>query len=347
MGRKLTYLATTALLLTLAFTGCQREPLPDAAVRFSVAPVGMEASSTKAIANTDKPTDGSNLIFDNSKVKLYGHLTPSGETAKTVFTGKDLVCTESSGTFSWGYTPVVYWERKAAYDFLAVFPHDASIQGNSINGLKVNYKMQEEVSGDMQRSDCDLMVASASVASAPPANNTVGLTFNHVCAAVRFVFKDPDLGANDPSKYTVTSFELQGLYTENTYDVSVSAGAWKAWASTASRAPHVWAWSGSGAVKAAYDYLWTPTAEEPGWYFAIPQDLDATDSKICFTYTVGTSTQALPVTLSLVTDNITKWELGKVYTYKIQIRANAIDFSVTSAEWVRDRDFDYTGGNED
>ena len=342
MGRKLTYLATTALLLTVALTGCQQEPLPDAAIRFSVSPVGMDASSTKAIADTDKPTDGSSLIFNESKVKLYGHLTPVGGTKTAVFTGKELKCTESSGAFSWGYTPVVYWEREAAYDFLAVFPYDASTSGDSINGLTVDYKMQKDVSGTMQRSDCDLMVASASVTSAPPANNTVNLTFNHACAAVRFVFKDPDLGTNDPSKYTVKSFELQGLYTDNTYDVS--AGAWNAWASTASRAAHVWAWSGSGAVKAAYDYLWTPTAAIPGWYFAIPQELDATDSKISFTYTVGDSTQVLPVTLNLVTSNITKWELGKVYTYKIQIRANAIDFDVTWTDWVSGHDdFNFVG----
>lgn len=332
MSRKLTYLATTALLLTVALTGCQREPLPDAAIRFSVSPVGLEASSTKAITDTDKPTDGTSLVFNNSQVKLYGHLTPSGKTDKAaVFTGKDLTCTESSGVFSWGYTPVVYWERKGAYDFLAVFPHDADIQGNSINGLTVNYKMQEDVSGVMQRSDCDLMVASASVTSAPPANNTVDLTFNHVCAAVRFVFKD---AGTTVSNYQIRSFELQGLYAENTYDVS--AGAWKAWTTSSSRVSPVWGWTTNcSPLTSDYDYLKKKDTGETvsGWFFAVPQELNA-DSKISFTYTVGTSTQELPITLSLVTSNISKWEIGKVYTYKIQILANAIGFTVEWTDWA-------------
>ena len=344
MCRKPAYLATLAILLTTVLPGCRQEPLPASgdAISFSVAPAEISVLSTKAIADDDKPTAETSLICDGSKVMLYGHHTSS----TPVFTDMVLTCTESSGAFSWGYTPPIkYWVRKAAYDFFAVFPYNASISGNSITGLTVDYKMQKAVSNNMQRSDCDLMVASASVTSAPPPTDGTGkvkpvtLKFNHVCAAVRFVFKDADTPI---SNYHITSFELQGLYTDNTYNVST--GAWNALTAPATRVSPVWSWSGDCLVKAAYDYLWTPDPTDPTvpsvWYFAIPQGLDANNSKIKFTYTVGNETDAqkIPVTLNLATGGITEWAIGKVYTYKIQIRANAIEFTVSFDTWKETSD---------
>ena len=85
----------------------------------------------------------------------------------------------------------------------------------------------------------------------------------------------------------------------------------------------------------------------------IPQDLSAAANDaavLSFTYAVGpdATDQVLPVTLKLNTSgsasNITAWEAGKIYTYKINIQANAIDFDVTWTNWVAGHDdFNYIG----
>lgn len=315
------------ILLTVALAGCRQEPLPETedAIRFSVAPSTVAGLETKA-----GPTSASYL--EDKGIAVYGSYGTTNPPT-TVF-DKTTPFTYVASTNTLSYSPLKYWHRDEPYGFRAVSPATTEVTGNG-NKIDIDYNIA---------SGYDLLVASASVASAPPANNTVGLTFIHACAVVRFLFRDATVAEDAttaPGNYRIKSFALQNVYAAGTLAYTgdssaspVTYGTGGEWSYSGARASSVCSWSGSYEVTAAYNPI---TGRE--WYYPIPQDLNVNDSKhaaIHFTYTVGNDTQELPATLSLEKFNGANviWEPGKVYTYKIQIQTKAITFDVEWANWT-------------
>lgn len=320
MRRLFAYPAILALLLTATLAGCRQEPLPEAgdAIRFSV---------SNAVLSAETKAD---LIDDSNigAIKLYGGKLSAGATDKVSFFGADGSASSTTLTKSgsaWTYDPIKYWEHGATYDFRAVYPSDANVTTTSGSDEIV-------VSGFSIGSSYDLMVASKSgVTSAAQAGTAVPLEFKHACAAVRFLFQD---GTND---YYITSFTLSGITTSGTMTYSGADDALPTWGDLGATA---YSWAGtSWEVPAAYD----ETGLE-GWYFVVPQNL-GDDAKLSFTYTVGSDgTQDIPVTIPLKggvglnTSSVTSWARANTYTYKIQIQANAIEFTVSVDSWTETTD---------
>jgi hypothetical protein len=327
MRRNYAYPVLWILLLTVALAGCRQEPLPGAedAIHFSVAPSVVAGLETKA-----GPTSASYL--ETNGIAVYGSY--GNATQPTTVFDKTTPFTYVASTNTLSYTPLKYWRRGESYGFRAVSPAATTVTGNGYGINISNYNVENGY---------DLLVASASVASAPPANNTVGLTFIHAGAAVRFLFRDATVAENaaNPGNYHITSFELRNVYAAGTLAYTgdssttpVTYGTGGEWSYSGARASSVCSWSGSYEVTAAYNPI---TGRE--WYYPIPQDLNVNDSKhaaIHFTYTVGDDTQELPATLSLEKFNGANviWEPGMVYTYKIQIQTKAITFDVEWANWT-------------
>ena len=314
MRRLFAYPAILALLLTATFAGCRQEPLPEAgdAIRFSVSNAILSAETKASLI------DETNI----GAIKLYGSKLPEGATTKVSFFGAD--GNEASTTLAksgsaWAYTPIKYWEHNASYDFRAVYPSTANVTTGSSDAIVV--------SDFSIGSSYDLMVASkAGVTSAAQAGTAVPLEFKHACAAVRFLFQD---GTND---YYIKSFTLSGITTSGTmtYPGTNELLTWSNYGDTA------YSWPGtSWEVPATYG----ETGLE-GWYFVVPQTLGDT-ATLSFTYKVGANgNQDLPVTIPLkyvntedATKNVTSWDRANAYTYKIQIHANAIEFSVGWTDW--------------
>jgi hypothetical protein len=172
-------------------------------------------------------------------------------------------------------------------------------------------------------------------------NPNVELAFQHACTAVRFLFKESD-NNND---YYLKSMTLQGVNTSGTMTYN-STLAWSDYGTTAASL-----WSGSWEIAPTTNNEYTGPGD--GWHILPPQtSLD--DAELVITYTVGSSTQILPVTIPLkyvnATDSgksVTTWDRAKTYTYKIELLANAIEFTVTKVDWTVGSNFDYSGNNED
>lgn len=330
------YPALLALMLTATLAGCGREPLPvaDRAIRFSAGP----AASTSLETKTDgQPSAaGTALIKDGSSVKLYGSAASATD---PLFAGTDLICTESSGTFTWGYTPLRYWDQGATYYFRAVFTdgNDSKIDATDSNSdqVVVAYAMSDNY---------DLMVASTPGISANTqvdnGNPAVGLVFLHACAAVRFNFTK---AADDNTDYTIAAFSLRYVHVGATltYDggdssASGAAVALTDWAPTATDRPE-------NAYTAATSIGSVPATA--GWFFMVPQALydgstSATDASVRFSYTIGTDATPHVVTLNLekFKDAPVTWEPGKTYTYNIEIHPETINFTVTCENWAAGKD---------
>ena len=316
MRRLFAYPAILALLLTATFAGCRQEPLPEAgdAIRFSVSNAVLSAE-TKA----DRVDD-----ITNETVILYGSMAGATD---PVFNGTEL--NYSAETEKWAYSPLKYWVQNGTYDFRAIcpstYPSGITVTGSSSEIKVSNFSMGNSF---------DLMVAAKTgVTSADPAGTgdsfaAVPLAFKHACAAVRFLFQD---GTND---YYIKSFTLSGITTSGTMTYSGADTALPTWGDLGTTA-YSWPGTSSWEVPATYG----ETGLE-GWYFVVPQTLGDT-ATLRFTYKVGANgNQDLPVTIPLkyvntedATKNVTSWDRANAYTYKIQIQANAIEFSVTFDNW--------------
>jgi hypothetical protein len=329
MRRLFAYLALAALLLTATLVGCRQEPLPASgdAIRFSVAPAAEVVLQTKA-----KPDGSSYLIHEDSEVLLYGSFYEDGAATKTpLFNGdggsttlKYKALSDATG-FAWSYDDLKYWDKRYKYDFRAVFPKEkVSVTSGSSSQVDVSYAMA---------SGYDLMVASATDLDAATrmtnSEYTVSLPFQHACAAVRILFTDGD------KDYFLKSFQLKNIATAGT----LNYGAAEPWTLSPTDTK-VYQWKLTSWEIPAPDAEGLGAAPE-GWYYVIPQtlsDADADAAVVSFTYSVGQNgTQNIPVTLKLNTSgsasSITKWDAGKAYTYKINIQANEIIFTVSFGDW--------------
>ena len=286
------------MLLTVALTGCRKEPLPASSdvIGFVVTPSVHVEAETKA----DALSGESDLIKNGSQVLLYGSYKIGSSTAVELFKATPLTCTESSGSYSWGYgAPVRYWVKDATHDFRAVFPASANVSNDSNSSSIV-------VSYDASSANQDLMVAAAP--NATP-KNPVSLTFNHACAAVRFALKT---SGNEPNTTcTITSLKLNGVapsgkmtFTDKIY------------------------WTPSAAPTLGWTWTWPEWNGKPlgtsyvgPWYYVVPQTLSG--ATLQYTYTFGSDSGSVTLTIPNIT-----WESGKVYVYQVNIGMSSLTVSI-------------------
>lgn len=304
-----TYLVFVALLLTVAFSSCRREPLPENAILFSVGPEVNVEAATKAGAPADQ---------GYSAIKLYGSTA-----SFTVFDGTPLTKNSTSG--AWEYSPLKYWEQGQTYNFRAVYPAEADIVEASSTSVEIDYNSLGSNTASVYSGNYDLMVATAQ--NKQTQSTKVPLQFHHACAAVGFVFTRSD---NVSADCKVTSLKLKDVYTSGiltytstTEDATVTNSDWTLPASTTGT------WTLSSAEWAV------PTAVQ--WYFVVPQPLSG--ASLEYTYTFGTDA-AKTVTLPLPA---VTWEPGKAYKYTIDIGISEIDVQIESWDaypvWVTDIPF--------
>lgn len=299
----------------VAFTGCRREPLPDAgnAIRFSVGPEVLVEMQTKAALPSE--TD-----FQGLPIALYG-ISTKGGSSQVLFDGTTNL-TYNEG--KWSYSPTKYWNQGAAYNFRTVSPAGAIIDGGSAS--------TESGKVEANYGDYDLMVASnheitslASTSSVAP----VSLSFSHAGSAVSFGFRK---GANESRTCNITSFKVDGICTTGKMTYSWSVGDKKdviTPAADASSKTTVWSWSES-----TDETPWSLTADYQyfdGWHLAVPQTLAG--AKVHFTYKFEDESQERSATLSI--PNAT-WQPGMVYKYQIDITVFTLGLDFTIQPWPTD-----------
>ena len=288
MRKHTTYSVFVALLLTVAFSSCRREPLPENAILFSVGPEVNVEAATKAGSPADQ---------GYNEIKLYGSTA-----SFTVFDGTLLTKNSTSGV--WEYSPLKYWELGQTYKFRAVCPATADIKSGSSASVGIDFGTTTT------NGNYDLMVATAQDQTTQ--TTKVPLQFHHACAAVGFVFTK---SGNVSADCTVSSFKLNNLYTSGTLTysstdpaASIASGNWN----LATSKTATWTPGGTWGT--------VPTAVQ--WYFVVPQTLS--DASLEYTYTFGTdAAKTVPLSLPAAT-----WEPGKAYKYTIDIAMSKIDVQI-------------------
>ena len=299
MRKHTTYLVFVALLLTVAFSSCRREPLPENAILFSVGPEVNVEAATKAGSPADQ---------GYSAIKLYGSTA-----SFTVFDGTPLTKNSTSG--AWEYSPLKYWEQGQTYNFRAVYPAEAVIVEASSTSVEIDYNSLGTNTASVYSGNYDLMVATAQDQTTQ--TTKVPLQFHHACAAVGFVFTK---SGNVSADCKVTSLKLKDVYTSGTLtytstteDATVTNSDWTVPTSTTET------WPLSSAEWAV------PTSVQ--WYFVVPQPLSG--ASLEYTYTFGTDA-AKTVTLPLPAATC---DPGKAYKYTINIDISQITVEVV--DWTK------------
>lgn len=336
MRQTIAYTAFVTLLLTTAFAGCRREPLPSTGdpISFSVGTVG-SALVTKA---DEKPTAQEYLIKDGNQIAVWAERIIS-DTRSNVFDDSPVtvLCNQDGENFTWDYTggnasKIKYWAQTGMYKFRSVFPTTANVQSNTNSEeLVVYYSMHDD--------NYDLMVASAEVSTASRASSQVPLIFHHACAALRFYFT---CDSDDP--YYIKNFALDNVRTIGlltywgTGETKVAVGEW---ALLYPQAPQVYQW-----IAEDDDHRWAvdkTTGYNTQWYFAIPQDLlesSNANPAVEFTYVNGYD-QEIPAKLPLPlhyldsgnVEHEVVWEPGKIYIYNIQLQPEKTTLTLTVEDW--------------
>lgn len=300
MRKYTTYTVFVALLLTVAFSSCRREPLPENAILFSVGPEVNVEAATKAGSPADQ---------GYSAIKLYGSTA-----SFTVFDGSTPL-TKNSTSGAWEYSPLKYWEQGQTYNFRAVYPAEAGIVEASSTSVEIDYNSLGSNTASVYSGNYDLMVATAQ--NKQTQSTKVPLQFHHACAAVGFVFTK---SGNVSADCKVTSLNLKDVYTSGTLtytstteDSAVTNSDWTVRTSTTET------WTLSSAEWAV------PTSVQ--WYFVVPQPLSG--ASLEYTYTFGTdAAKTVPLSLPAAT-----WEPGKAYKYTINIDISQITVEVV--DWTR------------
>ena len=327
MRKHTTYLVFVALLLTVAFSSCRREPLPENAILFSVGPEVNVEAATKAGSPADQ---------GYSAIKLYGGKLSAGATDKVSFFGADGSASSTTLTRSgsaWTYDPIKYWEHGATYDFRAVYPAEADIVEASSTSVEIDYNSLGTNTASVYSGNYDLMVATAQDQTTQ--TTKVPLQFHHACAAVGFVFTK---SGNVSADCKVTSLKLKDVYTSGTLtytstteDAAVTNSDWTVPTSTTET------WPLSSAEWAV------PTSVQ--WYFVVPQPLSGISVE--YTYVCGTDAPKTVPPIAIPNkdsnNNLLSWVPGKAYVYTIDIAMSKIDVQIEPWDvysvWVTDIPF--------
>lgn len=268
----------------------------------------IEEVGTRALINTTD--DLCTLGFG-----VYGDKTVGTSFPQLVFENIKV-----SGT-SWGYEPTKYWDRTAAYRFVAYAPWPVS--GTSYSSvdktLTINGIPQwKKIDGD----EIDYLVAtSAGTAEqylSQPTNGTVNLEFKHILAQLTVNIAKVSPAAD----YTVTGLSFESVPTgtcQCVYDSSHESLSFSG--STTGNQDLL-----AGANFDDFDVETSP--KTLAHYLVAPFDLGP-ETKLKLTYSLGSSeSKTVPVPLG-----ITKFESNHSYVFNLRFEAGSnISVSVTEVK---------------
>ena len=245
---------------------------------------------------------------------VYGDKTVGTSSPQLVFENIKV-----SGT-SWDYKPTKYWDRTAAYRFVAYAPwaesgtsYDAAIKQLTINGIP----QWKKIDG----SEKDYLVATSAETAehylSQPTNGTVNLKFKHILAQLTVTIAKVSPTAN----YIVKGLSFASVPTkvcDCVYDSSNESLDF------------------SGSTDGQQNLLPTDANIEVGTsstqlahYLVAPFDLGSTELELCLEYTLGSSgPKTVPVPLG-----ITKFESNHSYVFNLFFEAGSnISVSVTEVK---------------
>ena len=216
-----------------------------------------------------------------------------------------------------------YWTEGKLYDFYAVYPAtgvaaDVSKGGTiTVSGFDCSKTGTDAV---------DLMTATAPNVSADKMiqdDSAVELTFQHELARVKFI------AASEGDAITITDAKLYGIRHTGNFN----KGTWTPGAASSSSTPSFKTESLSISNNDTDEHLLFG-----GDLLLIPQDL-TNEATFVFTYQYDGTTETHSVSSTLSTiGNVTVWDAGKSYNYRVSIPQHPVDvtLTVTVTDWIEE-----------
>ncbi len=245
-------------------------------------------------------------------------VTAYTQTGHKLYMANEKVSTENGGAWS-PDGGVRYWpEDDAKLDFYAHAPYEFSGSDNiSISGNTMSFSYVVPTNnGEDAVAQPDIMLAYAACSrSTTNQNGNVPLEFAHALAGVKFV-------ASDIAGCTINSITLKGLYGKGncTFTPASEEGAGEenpsgtfAWSNLRDKKDFTQAFGVELNDQQSGEQQITKKPETT--FMMLPQELN--DATIEVNLTTTKDGQQHTLAGKLASNNLTAWEAGKIYTYKI------------------------------
>ena len=309
MTRKLLFAATAAL----AISSCTMQEVDDVAAT-PREPIRFEQFVGKATRAGDVTNESLTKFF------VFGRTIPQNGEPKEI----KITATKSGDT--WTYSgKTMYWEEGTKYYFAATNWESTTFdEGTSPEDYAIIS------SSFTPRRGLDVITASPTVITGQATGNApVSFNFKHALAKVQFTF------VNEYKDYNVNLMEisLTKIWTDDNFTQKIGE-ALCAWGRSGSQ--------GWWAFDRDINFTQAGTSETSPNFF-IPQSL--ADVKLVFDLDASKSNELFNISksysLPLSTDEISEWQPGHVYNYKVTIKPDssetedpeAIEFKVNVTDW--------------
>ncbi len=344
--KKIIFLAAVAVAVAACSKTYEAEPVSEQAIGFGT----WSENLTKAEARVQ----GSSTFLTGDTFAVYGYKL-NGSTNNVVF--DDVTVTASgSGTLTWAYTPLRFWDQSAtSYTFYAVSPAAVGTAATVTPTTGVIASASITFSGK----DNDILVADKKEVAPADYNKKVEMVFNHIASLVDFkVKKHSNLG---DAVLAITSFSISNIDATGTFAVSdayTSTHPVVTWTETAYAAYD----NTKGVTSVTLPTAVTTTGNDliddlvvmpQAFRSAANSDSNIQTVNIAYTITdeasnVNTFTTSFELKLfdnDDDTDNadtiVESWEAGKHYTFYITINANVIEFTASITDWTTATGYNY------
>ena len=294
-----------ACVAILSLSACSNVETPvDLTVNKEIAfkPI-TNVNSRSIVTNTEMPNE--------RKIQASASYINNSGNKVTYFQGAEF--SNSSSTI-WSCTTKYYWPLNDGVDFLAyTLTNNSKATSVTWDGTAAAQSVSFVIA-DGDADDDDILYAAANNQKKVDANVGVGMKFNHAQANLNFTIKTN-------VKVTIHSITFDEMYTGGKLTIDNSKTDLKA----------TWNFSAATAAKKSVPGIADPNVIEAGTIatlgtsLLVPQQ-DAVGFTIDYTIGGISSTYKVPVLRQV-------WEMGKKYTYAIDINFKEITINPSVTDW--------------
>lgn len=252
---------------------------------------------------------------------------------------------EYDGQKGWALNPKYYWPATGKLSFVAMSPSISNTTTyDATNGFKItaawSQGSDEDNIVDLMYSDESRNNAKAEFDADSEEKNGdensykgVDITFNHALSYIVFKIKTTaDYSAT--TTFKLNTITLSNIYTTGTFTQKVTSG--DNWTVSGNAVGTYVAYSNAEGLPFGGTAVDAPAADTKE-IILLPQTLTAKAQQLKVNYQISTDEGktwiAQEQTVDVLNDNVTKWEMGKKYTYTLSIGMTEILLDPAVAEW--------------
>ncbi len=268
----------------------------------------------------NKSTLVNELQYPGSTFRVYADFNRNTGDIDALFRGTEVSYTAEG---VWYYQPLEYWYTDGDYDFRAVWPASADVVSTVSTGKSINIQNYSVVSDQAY----DLMVAYVYRDMSRPDFSPVDMIFRHALAAVNVIVRKE---ADDPQNYTLKDTYFKNMYVAGNFIFEGNPA-------TPEALSECWNYTyfqTTACLHQAYHVAVNTSGNSTVNQFIMPQEINGTSvaeenkCRLGYTLIINGNEVSTEVVIPYI-----EWLPGKVYTYRVTLKASGADVEVLSTEW--------------